>query len=208
MTGTLPHWAFAAACMAAALAGTALARGFERLPAWAEAGAVLAAGLVALWFGNRVSGADAAWTAALILPLAALAATDAAAHRLPDLLSFALIGLGLARLAVAGDPVLPPAGAAAGLVLLGLAIDRYAPDGPVGAGDLLIAAAALVWLGIGPLLELFLLAAVLLWLHFLALTLLRLAGILPRAGGGVPFAPAFALSLSALWIAGLPLPGS
>lgn len=204
MTAVLPTMALAGVLAGAALAGGGLAMAFVRLPLWVlplAAGCALA---LALWLGGPASPADAIWSAALILPLTALAFIDAATRRLPDILSLALIALGLCRLAAQGDPVLPMAAAAAGLVALGLAIDRLAPDGAIGAGDILLAAAVMVWLGPGPLVELAVVLAILLWLHFLARAIWRLAMRRPGTDAGLPLAPAAALAVAALWIAALP----
>jgi leader peptidase (prepilin peptidase)/N-methyltransferase len=140
-------------------------------------------------------GTALGWTCALLVPLTALALVDAVTRRLPDILTLAVLALGLARLATAGQPWVMPGMLALVWFAVGLLVDRLAPDGPIGAGDFLLLGAASVWLGIAALLELGLLTALLVWAHYLGLWLTG------RATDGVPLAPSMALSLLALWLA-------
>jgi prepilin signal peptidase PulO-like enzyme (type II secretory pathway) len=199
--------------MAAAALGMLLARRFDgvSLPIWAGALAMALVGAVTLGFGPP-QGAQVgpqlgpllglhtdpqlAWSVVLITLLTALALIDAATHRLPDILSLALIALGLAQTAITGDPVWLRLIAAVLLVAMGLLTDRLFPDSPVGAGDFLLLAGVLCWLGFAPLLELAMLTAALLWVHWLILLVVHRG----RAGGA-PLAPALALSCYALWLA-------
>lgn len=199
----MPGWAAALALSLAALAGMRLARRFEgvSLPPWADGVALLMAGGLALAFPPPSPGA-LVWGMVLVLPLTALAAIDAATRRIPDLLSFLLILTGLGQTVISGGPVPLVALVTALLVLAGLASDWLLPDSAVGAGDLLLAAAAVAWVGLGPLLELLMIAAVLLWLHFLLALLLRAARPAPGAAGGVAMAPSLAVALAAVWLAG------
>jgi leader peptidase (prepilin peptidase) / N-methyltransferase len=187
--------------MAAAALGMLLARRFDgvSLPIWAGALAMALVGAVTLGFGppqGAQVGPQLAWSVVLITLLTALALIDAATHRLPDILSLALIALGLAQTAITGDPVWLRLIAAVLLVAMGLLTDRLFPDSPVGAGDFLLLAGVLCWLGFAPLLELAMLTAALLWVHWLILLVVHRG----RAGGA-PLAPALALSCYALWLA-------
>jgi prepilin signal peptidase PulO-like enzyme (type II secretory pathway) len=175
------------------------------VPRWAPvAVAVLTAGL-ALALGQGTVLWPALWSAALVLPLAALATVDAATRTLPDALTFAWAALGMAHLWWTGAPLAAPLIAAAALVALGLLVDRLAPDAAVGAGDLLLLAGVILWLGFAPLLELAILAALILWAQLAArFVLARLRGAaVPQ---GLPLAPALALATLALWLADLPRP--
>jgi len=202
----LPHGIVVACTMLAAGAGTLLARRFDgvSLPLWAEGLSVAICGALVLWLGGAASLPHLLWTTALVLPLATLAAIDAATRQLPDMLSWLLSALGVAHLLATGAALATPVAAALFLVLSGLALDRFAPDSPVGAGDFLIAAVAVIWIGVTPLIELALIAAVLVWLHFLLLVLLRLAGLVRTEPGGAPLGPSLAIAIAALWIAAPP----
>lgn len=188
------------ATMAAAGVGGWLATRFDgiTLSGWALAIGPLLTGAMVLVIA--VPSGPLIWTLVLTLTLTALALIDAATHQLPDVLSVSLIGLGLAQVVLTGDPVWGRLTAAVLLVAFGLLSDRLAPQGAVGAGDFLLLAGAVSWLGFAPLLELAMLAALLLWAHFLLLIGLRRCGMV--RGTGVPLAPALALAWFALWLAG------
>ncbi len=119
----------------------------------AAAVAALTAGMT-LALGQPTAAGPALWSAALVLPLAALATVDAATRTLPDALTFAWAALALAHLWWTGAPLTAPLAGAAALVALGLLVDRLAPDAAVGAGDLLLLAGVILWLGFAPMLEL------------------------------------------------------
>jgi hypothetical protein len=193
--------ALAGVALAAAGAGAMLAMAFAPVPRMVQAGAALTAAALALAVGPEApTAAFLIWTALLLVPLVAIALTDAATREIPDLLTLALAAGGLARLALSGGPVWPLALAALALALCGLAIDRFAPSAPVGAGDFLLVAGGLIWTGPLVLIELALICGVLLWLHWLVLWALAMAGLLPRDRlAGVPFAPSYAIALALMW---------
>ena len=196
----------ALAALAAAIGGMQLARVFDKvaLPSWADPMAALATGAVVLTFGQPSSADLVLWSVALLVPLVALAAVDIATHRLPDILSLALIFLGLGRTAWGDQNWQVSAALAAALVATGLMVDRFTPKATVGAGDLLLLGAAIAWIGPEPMLELAIVATLLLWLQFLCVAVFSL--IKNRAPGtGMPLAPALALALTALWFSS---PGS
>jgi hypothetical protein len=200
MTGSLT---LAGVALASGAAGGALAMAFAPVPRIAQAGAALAVAGLALAMGPPDAPAPLLiWTVILLVPLVALALTDAVTLEIPDLLTLALAAGGLARLVLSGGPVWPLALAALALALCGLAVDRFAPQAPVGAGDFLLVAGGLLWTGPVVLIELALICGVLLWLHWLVLWGLAMAGVTPRDRlDGVPFAPAYAVALALMWFA-------
>ena len=201
----LPFWVTVLSVAASAFAGVLWAGRFSgvTLPRWAAPlAAIVGLGLV-LGLGRPTALGPMLWTCALVAPLTALGAIDAATRQLPDLLTVPLIALGLARMALTGGPVALAGGIAIGLFLLALMVDRFAPDAAIGAGDILLAGVALAWLGPAPLLELAIFATLLLWLQFLVRLARRGLGA-GAADHGMPLAPAFSLALMALWLADLP----
>ncbi|MEL6532264.1 MAG: prepilin peptidase [Pseudomonadota bacterium] len=150
----------------------------------------LAAGL-ALTTGHGAAAALASLT--LIALLAGLAWSDALSHTVPDGLSFPLIASGLLATALTGGAVGPVAVLAALLVALALLQDRFWPRrGLIGAGDYLLLAGALTWLGLNALPDLVMLSALFLGLYAIC-----------TRRAEVALAPALALATAILWFGDL-----
>ena len=133
--------------------------------------------------------------------LLALALIDLRSWRLPDLLTLPLLAVGLGAAALgllpSTDLVRSLAGAATGYLVLagiGWAYRRLRGREGLGLGDAKLLAAAGAWLGVEPLPELVLVAAVL----GLGLALLRAWPL--RAETAVPFGPPLALAFWGLFL--------
>lgn len=157
---------------------------------WAGAVPILAgiaAGFATLATGHPAGSALA--SGVLIALLTALAWSDALSHTVPDGLSFPLIASGLAATALSGGATGPVSVLAAILVACALLQDRFWPrHGMIGAGDYLLLAGALAWLGLGALPDLIMLSALLLGLYAIC-----------SRRAEVALAPALALATAFLW---------
>lgn len=139
----------------------------------------------------------------LACTLIALSAIDLATYRLPDALTFPLIGAGLIIASLLGQSIAMHAVAAiAGYLLLRLTGEVYAAvrggEG-LGQGDMKLFAASGAWVGVEGL------ASVLLWSTLSALAVLCAAWLLgARVGSGtrLPFGPFIAAGTWMVWVLG------
>lgn len=141
------------------------------------------------------TGADlvhSGWSALLFAILASLAWIDATTETVPDVLTLALVFIGLAHASVVGAVMLPIAGGAALLILIGALHGRITGDlGWIGSGDFFLAAGIVAWFGPVHALEVLALTTVGLLFHSL---------IARRAS--IALAPSLAVAATLIWIGG------
>ena len=156
------------------------------------AGAFAALGTV---LGALLTGADpvhTGWSAFLFAILASLAWIDAASETVPDVLTLALVFTGLAHASAVGAVMLPIAGGAVLLLVVGAMHGRITGDlGWIGSGDFFLAAGIVAWFG--PVHALDVLALTSLGLLFHSLIARR---------ASIALAPSLAAAAALIWIGG------
>ncbi len=132
------------------------------------------------------------WSALFFAILASLAWIDATTETVPDVLTLALVFTGLTHASAVGAVMLPIAGGAALLVLVGALHGRITGDlGWIGSGDFFLAAGIVAWFGPVHALDVLALTTVGLLFHSL---------IARRAS--IALAPSLAAAAAFIWIGG------
>ena len=117
-----------------------------------------------------VAPSDAFWPALFFALLTSLAVIDGLSETVPDTLTLALAGSGLAHTGLVGAPVLLPAVIVVLLIAVGLGIERWTRERWIfGSGDLFLFAGIAAWFGPVLMIDVLLIAAVALALHCIVL---------------------------------------
>lgn len=158
-------------------------------------GLVAAAAAFATFASALATGADlvhSGWSAFLFAILASLAWIDATTETVPDVLTLALVFTGLAHASAVGAVMLPIAGGAVLLIVVGALHGRITGDlGWIGSGDFFLAAGIVAWFGPVHALDVLALTTVGLLFHSL---------IARRAS--IALAPSLAAAAAFIWIGG------
>lgn len=158
-------------------------------------GLVVTAVAVATLASAFATGADllhSGWSAFLLAILAGLAWIDATTETVPDVLTLALVFTGLAHANAVGAVMLPIAGGAVLLLIVGVLHGRITGDlGWIGSGDFFLAAGIVAWFGPVHALDVLALTTVCLLFHSL---MTRRASI--------ALAPSLAAAAAFIWIGG------
>ena len=139
------------------------------------------------------------FSASMVLLLVALSMVDLHSRTIPDLLSLPLILLGLVYAVINDVDVLARAAAVA-VVLVAAIITGWVGgriSRAVGAGDVLLVAGGIAWLGLALVPNLIITTSILLVLGVASATIAR-----RRAPAFVPLAPAFGLAMCVIWLFG------
>lgn len=198
---TLPPVVLAFASAAAALAGAGLARLYpdiRPLTSTVIISVAIAGVLPMLLLAGPVPAAAALWSVVLVVPLAAIALVDLGSRTIPDLFVLPLIVLGLAHAWLTGPHGTPFAIAALAIVGAGGlgALILRGRAGWIGAGDVLLAAAAVAWVGPGLLPDLMIAAALAMLAHA------GLARLFRPPAGQLPLGPSLTFAIALLWFGG------
>lgn len=132
------------------------------------------------------------WSAFLFAILASLAWFDATTETVPDVLTLALVITGIGHAGAVGASMLPIAGGAVALLVVGVLHGRITGDqGWIGSGDFFLAAGIVAWFGPVHALDVLALSTVALLFHSL---------IARRTS--IAFAPSLAAAAAFIWIGG------
>lgn len=204
-------WAFVCLVSLAGSCGAGLAARFEGVglaPDRFVTATAIPAVLAVIFSGNGVPLGIALWTFAFVTLLSCLAVIDLTTRTVPDILSIPMILLGLLHAHLSGFDTWVFGGFAVAVISMG-AIGQYIfrSQSWIGAGDILLIASAIAWLGPALLPDVLLLTGLLLCLRIAAgsFAMPHHASCVPTEAPrdpGLPLAPSLGAAQMLIWFGG------